>query len=394
MNALLSALFAPFLAWWGTWVALAVRALAPARRRDDPRPKVLDVVIPAHDESARIGALVRSLSAQTGPSSVGEVVVVADHCNDDTAAVAKDAGATVIERTTGAPGKPPALAEGVAYLRARPERGDAVVMIDGDCVCAPGFVDGLARRLGPGDEVVQAAYVLDEPDDGAVRSSLRLGFALRNVIRASGADRFGLPVVLFGSGMLFRWDALDRLSFGDPRIDGTGDTRPVADDVLMALDLLVAGTHVRFAGDAVVTAPTPDAERDLGAQRLRWEGGQALMWRRMPRVAASVLRNRDWRGLLGLVEWSSPPLVASATAGAAATVIVAAAVGAGLASPVVLVLPAAAFACLATYLTIGVAMVDGIEGVVDVAARAPRFAAWKLKLYARHDDARRVESRP
>jgi hypothetical protein len=296
----------------------------------------------------------------------------------------------VLVRDDGAPGKPPALRDGIDRLRRAADRGDAVVLLDGDCVCDPGFLGALADRLGIDDQVVQAAYTLDEPDTGAVRGGLRLGFALRNVVRARGADALGLPLVLFGSGMLFRWDALEHLSFGDPRIDGTGDSRPVADDVLMALDLVAAGIHPRFAEAAKVVAPTPDDDHALGAQRLRWEGGQALMWRRMPATAACLVRRRDWRGLVALVDWTAPPMAPSvALVGATGTVAVAG-VAAGVLSPVAVVVPAVAGACLGTYLVLGVGRLEGREGVVRLATSAPRFLAWKAGLYVRHRSARRT----
>lgn len=60
-------------------------------------PTRLAVVIPAHNERARLPACLRSLRAATGPVSVPvELVVVADACADDTAAIASAAGATVV----------------------------------------------------------------------------------------------------------------------------------------------------------------------------------------------------------------------------------------------------------------------------------------------------------
>jgi cellulose synthase/poly-beta-1,6-N-acetylglucosamine synthase-like glycosyltransferase len=380
---------APFAAWWGLWAALAAAATG---RRDRPATGAairLDVVVPAHDEEARVGDLVRSLHAQDRPELLGRVVVVADHCSDATAEVARAAGAEVLERHAGRPGKPPALRDGLDVLRAG-ERGDAVVLLDADCVCDPGFLGALADRLGPDDQVVQAAYTLDEPDDGAVRGGLRLGFALRNVVRARGADLLGLPLVLFGSGMLFRWDALEHLSFGDPRLDGTGDTKPTADDVLMALDLVAAGIHPRFAEGARVVAPTPDDDHALGAQRLRWEGGQALMWKRMPGTASRLVRRRDWRGLVALVDWTAPPLAPSVAVVGTAGAVGAVGVAAGALTPVAVVVPAAAGAALGTYLVLGVGRLEGRDGLARLVGGAPRFLAWKAGLYLRHRTARRT----
>jgi cellulose synthase/poly-beta-1,6-N-acetylglucosamine synthase-like glycosyltransferase len=380
---------APFAAWWGLWAALAAAATGSRDRRVAGSATRLDVVVPAHDEEARVGDLLCSLHAQDRPELLGRVLVVADHCTDATADVARAAGAEVLVRDEGVPGKPPSLAEGLARLRAG-DRGEAVVLVDADCTCDPGFLGALADRLGPDDQVVQAAYTLDEPDGGAVRGGLRLGFALRNVVRARGADALGLPLVLFGSGMLFRWEALEHLSFGDPRLDGTGDTKPVADDVLMALDLVAAGIHPRFAEGARVTAPTPDDDHALGAQRLRWEGGQALMWKRMPAAAARLARRGDWRGLVALVDWTAPPLAPSVAVVGATGAVAVVGVAAGALTPVAVVVPAVAGAALGTYLVLGVGRLEGRAGVVRLVGGAPRFLAWKAGLYLRHRSARRT----
>lgn len=382
----LGASFAPWVGWWGVWAALAARAaLAPSRREPGAGAR-LDVVIPAHDEEATLPTLLASIGAQR--TAFGHVLVVADHCRDDTAGVARRHGVDVIERDGGDPGKPPALRDGIAWLRARPDRGDAVVILDADCECDPGFTEAVSARLVPDVDVVQAAYTLVEPGEG-VRAGLRRGFALRNVVRAEGADRLGIPNLLVGSGIVLRWDVLDHLAWHDPRIGGTGDTRPVADDVSMTLDLLEAGVHARFAAGASVVAPVPGDEQSLGAQRLRWEAGQALMWRRAPRVATTLARRGDVRGLLALADWLAPPLAPSVVAFGGLTAVTTLAVASGFAGPAVLAAPAMAAAALAAYLGIGISLLEGPGAVIDTALGAPRFVAWKARLYLGHRAARR-----
>ena len=53
------------------------------------------VLVPAHDEAASIGTTLRALQAQTRRPD--RVVVVADNCTDDTVAIARAAGAEVVE---------------------------------------------------------------------------------------------------------------------------------------------------------------------------------------------------------------------------------------------------------------------------------------------------------
>src|SRR5690606_10745307 len=102
---------------------------APLSRRRHTEPHVstrrepdVDVVIPAHDEAGIIADAVRSALAQSRPPA--RVIVVADSCTDDTADVARGAGADVIEVSAGSPagarnaGITAAGAELVAFLDA------------------------------------------------------------------------------------------------------------------------------------------------------------------------------------------------------------------------------------------------------------------------------------
>ena len=68
-----------------------------ARKPDAPRTRFL-VVIPAHDEESGIAATVRSCLSLEYPEGLFEVLVIADNCSDDTASIARQQGATVVER--------------------------------------------------------------------------------------------------------------------------------------------------------------------------------------------------------------------------------------------------------------------------------------------------------
>src|ERR1700730_7530905 len=57
-----------------------------------------DLIVPAHNEEAVIANVIRSLQAVDWPADRFRVVVVADNCTDSTAAVARAAGAHVLER--------------------------------------------------------------------------------------------------------------------------------------------------------------------------------------------------------------------------------------------------------------------------------------------------------
>src|SRR5450759_1447256 len=114
-------------------LALEILAALPRRRArlaTPTSPPRMAVIVPAHDEEGQIGATVRSLRGELGPGD--RLLVVADNCQDQTAALAREAGAEVIERQSAAQrGKGFAISFGVAHLQADPP--EVVVLVDADC---------------------------------------------------------------------------------------------------------------------------------------------------------------------------------------------------------------------------------------------------------------------
>ncbi|MCI8760922.1 MAG: glycosyltransferase, partial [Clostridia bacterium] len=55
-------------------------------------------IIPAHNEEAVVGNLVESLKKQNYDKELYDIYVIADNCTDQTAKVAREAGAIVYER--------------------------------------------------------------------------------------------------------------------------------------------------------------------------------------------------------------------------------------------------------------------------------------------------------
>ena len=55
-------------------------------------------IIPAHNEEIVVGNLIASLQKQNYPKDLYDIYVIADNCTDNTAEVARKAGAIVYER--------------------------------------------------------------------------------------------------------------------------------------------------------------------------------------------------------------------------------------------------------------------------------------------------------
>src|ERR1700722_13935933 len=99
-------------------ITAAVIGHAPARPQQGER-RAIAVLMPAHNESAVIAAAIRSVLPQLAVED--RLVVIADNCSDDTAAIAAAEGAEVVVRTDLARrGKGFALDFGVRHLESKP----------------------------------------------------------------------------------------------------------------------------------------------------------------------------------------------------------------------------------------------------------------------------------
>lgn len=110
----------------------------------------ISVVLPARDEAATIGAIVRAIAEDLqAPGLVDEILVVDSHSRDDTATVAAAAGARVVTQQSvlpelgDRPGKGEAMWKALAAVD-----GDVVVFLDADLEeFDPTYVLGLVGPL-------------------------------------------------------------------------------------------------------------------------------------------------------------------------------------------------------------------------------------------------------
>ena len=127
LTVVLAVLFFPLVVWWGLWLTFALLAVPPARPRKVGGAgggTVVDILIPAHNEELLLPLLLETIRLQTAHHRIGHVLVVADHCADRTATLAREGHADVLERSSGPRGKPAALRDGLAWLTVK--AGEAV----------------------------------------------------------------------------------------------------------------------------------------------------------------------------------------------------------------------------------------------------------------------------
>jgi cellulose synthase/poly-beta-1,6-N-acetylglucosamine synthase-like glycosyltransferase len=269
----------------------------PSGEKSTERPSIA-VLIPAHDEAAGIGATLETILPQLAPTD--RVVTIADNCSDDTAAIARRFGVTVLERQdTEHRGKGYALNFGLQFLADAPP--EVIVMVDADCRVEPGTLDNIARLAIATGRPVQANYLMECPPHPTPKDSISaLAFQVKNWVRPQGLSQFGFPCLLTGTGMAFPWSVLRQVS-----LEGGN----LVEDMQLGLDLAVAGYAPVFSPNARVMGVLPQQEKAATSQRKRWEHGHLQTLRsQVPRLLQAAINQRRGDLLSLALDLCVPPL--------------------------------------------------------------------------------------
>jgi cellulose synthase/poly-beta-1,6-N-acetylglucosamine synthase-like glycosyltransferase len=257
----------------------------------------LAVLIPAHNEETEIAETIQSILPQMKEGD--RLIAIADNCSDRTAAVARDAGATVLERTDRVlRGKGYALDFGLQYLAKDPP--EIVAIVDADCKVAEGSLNALAQRVKDSQRPVQSTYLLRPPKNATLRDQISLfAFTLKNLVRPLGMQVFGWPCVLTGSGMAFPWSLLSQVSLVGCK---------TADDMQLTVDVALCGMPPLYEPQSRITGRLMQ-EADAASQRSRWEHGHLeMILTQVPRLFGAALSQRRVDLLVLALDLSIPPL--------------------------------------------------------------------------------------
>ena len=280
--------------------SLTVRLLSraqsvPAASRIGRRERFL-FLVPAHNEAGLIEACVRSLLGMESSRADIRVLVVADNCQDETAALARAAGGEVLERRdVGSPGKPRALEW--ALGRVPLAEVDAVVILDADSVVAPGFAGGLVEQSPLQDKAVQAYFDVSNADDSWLTRLASLFVAVRYDGQFQLKQRVGLNVVLTGNGMCLGTGILARSGWAADSL---------TEDLALYARLTAQGERIDFAPAAKLMSLEAGSLAQAGTQRRRWHVGRWIVLKQeaLPLLLSSRV---SWRQKLdALAELSMP----------------------------------------------------------------------------------------
>ncbi len=242
------------------------------------------IVVPAHNEAFGITETIASLRAIDYPRHAFRVVVIADNCTDDTAAVARAAAAQVIERTDDA-----RRSKGFALSDVLPkilddDGVDAVMIVDADSIVSANILALAAGQIAAGEHALQVRYGIRNAEESWRTQLLSIAFACFHDVRSAGREELGLSCGLRGNAMVFTRHAL---TVAPHR------AASLVEDLEHGLDLADVGIRVAYVGGASVLAEMPNNAEGAGSQRDRWEQGRAQFRSRARSTLRKGLRTGD-----------------------------------------------------------------------------------------------------
>jgi hypothetical protein len=344
--------------------------LQPAPQQSRARLRLV-VLVPAHDEQDGIAANLESLARCEYPGEARRVVVIADNCTDRTADRARRAGAEVWERVEPAKrGKGFALAWALERLKAERDTFDGVVILDADCRVSVNLLGAIEQRLRAGASAVQVDDVIGNPGASDASALRFAAFALMNSVRAGGKQRLGLSCGLFGTGMAFSRELLEREPWA---------AAGLAEDREYHMRLVYGGGRAEFVPEAWVSSAMPTSLRGGSDQQARWERGRlGLVAHWSPRLIVSGLAKRDLARVHAGAEQLVPPQ-SLIVAGSIGSVLG----GLLLGSRRLVSLSALTLLAQGAFVLVGLRLVGAPRRVYRALLLAPALILAKLALYVR-----------
>jgi cellulose synthase/poly-beta-1,6-N-acetylglucosamine synthase-like glycosyltransferase len=240
------------------------------------------VLVPCHDDAEALRAALPAMMAALRPGK-DRLTVVADRCTDDTAAVAAQAGAAVVERPSGegAGGK------GATLRFALESDADAgkpgpVAVLDADSIPSEDFCR-VAETAFIGRTRAAQAEVIPVPGDSLLSRLAAYSEIVSQRLSGRWREALGWGLPLRGTGMVLDRPLLE---------EGLSLCATEVED--LELTLLLASHGVRIDRlHAAVRDPKPPGASGLMSQRARWLAGNlhALIARR--RDVLSLLRSPE-----------------------------------------------------------------------------------------------------
>ena len=226
------------------------------------------VIIAARNEEVVIGQLINSINAQNYPKELIDIFVVADNCTDQTALVAKNAGAIVNERfNTEQVGKGYALDFMLKFIDKEfsHKTYDGFLVLDADNLLDRNYILEMNKTFNDGYRVITSYRNSKNYDQNWISAGYGLWFLHE-------AEYLNLPrmklknsCAISGTGFLVKSDIFKE--------NGGWVHHLLTEDIEFSVAQILKGEKIGYCRNAVLYDEQPITFKQSWHQRLRWAKG-------------------------------------------------------------------------------------------------------------------------
>lgn len=232
-----------------------------------PKPHLYAILICARNEEAVIGDLIASIRNQTYRQELLTVFVMADNCTDETALIARAAGAEVYERRNAAQvGKGYALQELMRHIgRDFPDGFDGYFVFDADNILSPDYIEQMNRTFSRGHDIVTGYRNSKNYGDNWISAGYALWFLRESRYLNHARMLLSSSCCVGGTGFLFSRAVAEEM--------GPWPFHMLTEDIEFSVHQITHGRCIAFCPDAVLYDEQPTSFAQSWHQRSRWSKG-------------------------------------------------------------------------------------------------------------------------
>ena len=226
------------------------------------------VMIAARNESAVISDLINSIKCQNYPTELIDVFVIADNCTDNTAQVARDAGATVFERFNDKlVGKGYALDFGYKAIREQfaDRKHEAYFVFDADNVLDANYFREMNATFDSGAKASTSYRNSKNYDSNWISAGYAVWFLREAKFLNQARLTLNTSCAVSGTGFFIAADILDAA--------GGWKWHLLTEDIEFSASSIIDGVRIAYCPTAVLYDEQPVTFRDSWNQRFRWAKG-------------------------------------------------------------------------------------------------------------------------
>lgn len=225
------------------------------------------LIMSAHDEADIIAVSLRNLKKLHYPKDMYRVFVIADNCTDDTAAIARKLGATVLERFEEDKKKRNvgyALQWALPRILELDPSVEAFIRLDADNILHPDYVAKMNDAYDSGVRLARGYNHATNLTQNPIAGVSGLWYIRDCRFNGQARSALGIGQMMVGGGMMFAAEIIRRYGWTE-----TG----ISEDAEFTMDMLLKKHKAAYVKDAIVYEDQPSTLSDLFKRNYRMGHG-------------------------------------------------------------------------------------------------------------------------